>query len=83
MRTSGEGDFSGEAKVEFKLSDGFSSGPERGPVGGEDAFSLLASVADMMDATRRDGRRLDEKWTAGVKHADDDLFLCHGQDVPG
>ena len=74
MRTSGDGDFSGEAKVESKLSDGFDSSPERGTVGGgEDAFSLLASVADMMDATRCDGRRLDEKWTGGVKHA---VFLA-------
>ena len=53
-RRSGVGDFSGEAEE----SDGFGSSPERGPLGGEKGFSLLASVEDMVDATRRDGRRL-------------------------
>lgn len=53
------------------LSDGFSLGSERGPSGGGEAFSLLASVVDMVGATRRDGRRLgNEEGTEGVEHVD-------------
>ena len=63
-RRSGVGDFSGE--VEEVESNGFgSSSGERGPLCGGEAFSSLASIDDMVDATRRDGRRLgDEDGTA-------------------
>jgi hypothetical protein len=76
------GDFSGEARdVESNRSDGFAPSPERGPLGGEEAFSLLISVVDMVDATRRDRRRLgNEDGTEGEGHADDGLpavfLLC-------
>lgn len=66
---SGVGDSSGEIESLSNLSDGLSLSSERGPSGGEEAFSLLASVVDMVDATRRDGRRLgNEEGTEGVKH---------------
>ena len=60
--------FSGEAEEgEPNLSDGFGLGSERGPSGGEETFSLLASIVDMMYATRRDGRRPEnEDRTEGV-----------------
>jgi hypothetical protein len=67
-RRSGVGDFSGE--VEEVESKGFGSSSE------EKAFSLLASVNDMVDATRRDGRRLgNEDGTVWVKHP---VFLSQG-----
>jgi hypothetical protein len=53
-RISGVKDLSGEG--EEVESDDFGSSPERSPLGGEKAFSLLASVKDMVDATIRDGR---------------------------
>ena len=63
-RRSGVGDFSRE--VEEVESDGFGSSPERVPLGGEKGFSLLASVDDMVDATRRDGRRLNLSQTCSA-----------------
>ena len=89
-RRSGVGDFSGEAKVgESNLSSGFGLSSEIGPSGGEKVFSLLTSVVDMVDATRRDGGRLGKRGTEEVEHADDGLpvFLlstnaAHGKNFP-
>ena len=67
------GDSSGEAESEFNLSDGFSLSSEEGPSGEKDseAFLLLASFVDMVDATRRDGRRLgNEEGTERVNYVD-------------
>ena len=73
-RRSGVGDFSGEAEE----SDGFGSSPERGPLGGEKGFSSMASVDDMVDATRRDGRRLNLSQTCSAS-----IFMPGpGSDMP-
>ena len=67
MRRSGLVDFSAEAEeVESSLSDGFGFSQERGRLRGGEAFSLLASV-NMIDATRCDGRRLEN----GARHVSD------------
>jgi hypothetical protein len=69
-RRLGEGDFAGSAgEVESTVSDGLGSSSERRPLDGEETFSLLASVVDMVDTARRDGRRLgNEEGTEGVEH---------------
>ena len=73
-RRSGVEDFSGEAEVgESDLSSGFGLSSETGPSGGEKVFSLLASIVDMGDTTRCDGRRLGKRGTEEVEHADDGL----------
>jgi hypothetical protein len=79
MRRSGVGDLSGEAEeVESNLSsaDGFVPGSERDSLCGEETFSLVASVVDMVDATRRNGQRLgNEDGTEEVEHMHHDGLL--------
>jgi hypothetical protein len=61
IRRSEEVELSRDAEeAESNLSDVFGFSQDRGPLGVGEAFSLLASV-DMVDVTRRDGRRLGRK----------------------